>query len=536
MTLGELLEKNGAYGMTVINEKADLGRQVATVESTETPDIAGYVPQHTLLLTTAMSYKNNQEELCGLIRALDRLPSAGIAIKLGRFINELDEQVIKTADELGFPLLRIPMDRTLGDIYHKSLACLWDNENDDLLYALNLQKKFYNLILHGASLKKLLSNLNLALKKPVLILDIFGEICSSSHTGKREEQMAANALRKLNLTEKEFWQYRRISDTPGGEEFLIYPIRAESANTHYLVIFDHGEEKLDVPGYAIEQILLIFGMHFYKNLYLCYNEMQLRESFLKILIDKNKNDCLTARHILASGQAFGFRSCTYYKVIVAQLKNLEDKKFQPAQFMRKEERYILIYGWLRKRLEAHYSGDILILPDTGEWRYVLLMQESARTIDKKLKEIHERIKTVFGEELVFAWGNNVFEVKTIEHSYWRAIDGLREMEPGSYLHQYHAKNIMELIRSISSSQIDEVCLNVLKSLAHPEDEMTMELKKTLKVYLDCRCSIMETANRLFLHRNTVRYRIKKCEEILDNDLSDPEYCFQLQFSLMLSDL
>lgn len=549
MTLEELLGKKGLGGMTVINKHADLTRPVATVESSETPDVAGYVPQHTLLLTTAMSYRSSQRELCGLIRGLNRLPAAGIAIKLGRFIDVLDDEVIKTADELGFPLLQIPMERTLGDVYHATLACLWDNENAELTYTLNMQKKFYNLILQGASLKKLLNNLSLVLKRPVLIVDIFGEVCGSSHTDRKQETVAAQTFRRLNLTDREHWQYRHLEDAKSRTAFFIYPIRAENSNTHYLVVFEpQGGEKppsaegsqprfqAEVNLYATQQILLIFGMHFYKNLYLTYNGMQVRENFLKILVDEHENEAVSPKHLLAMGKDLSFRSCSCYRVVAAAIKGMGSKTFQSAQLMRREERYILIYGWIRKKLESPDSGDILVLPDTGAWRYILLLQEHGKNLDKRLGEIHERIKKVFHEELIFSYGSNAFEIKEIGTSYRRAAEGLREVPEGSFIHAYRVKNIMELIQSISKSQIEEVCENVLKSLARPEDEMTQELKKTLRVYLDCHCSIMETANRLFLHRNTVRYRIKKCEEILDHELSDPEYCFQLQFSLMLSEL
>ena len=46
--------------------------------------------------------------------------------------------------------------------------------------------------------------------------------------------------------------------------------------------------------------------------------------------------------------------------------------------------------------------------------------------------------------------------------------------------------------------------------------------------------IKETADTLFLHRNTVRYRISKCQSILKHDFSDPEYCLQLQICLALT--
>ena len=173
MTLKCLLENNSLKDLVVMNRNADLERTVSTIESTETPDIISFVPVNCFIITTAMIYKNHQEDLCDLILRLNVLPCAGLGIKLGRFIDKLDPRVIEIADSVGFPLVRIPMNRTLGDVYHRFLALIWDNENKDLLNALNIQKKFYNLVLHGASLKRLLNVLGSTIEKHVLIVDMF---------------------------------------------------------------------------------------------------------------------------------------------------------------------------------------------------------------------------------------------------------------------------------------------------------------------------------------------------------------------------
>ncbi|MFR7744759.1 MAG: PucR family transcriptional regulator ligand-binding domain-containing protein [Acutalibacteraceae bacterium] len=55
-----------------------LDRPVATIESTETPDVISYVPKNCFIITTAMAYKENQEKLCELILSLDKLPCAGL--------------------------------------------------------------------------------------------------------------------------------------------------------------------------------------------------------------------------------------------------------------------------------------------------------------------------------------------------------------------------------------------------------------------------------------------------------------------------
>ena len=61
MTLEKLLEDETLQDLTIINQKADLGRDVSSVESTETPDVVAYVSVNSLIITTAMVYKDDQE-------------------------------------------------------------------------------------------------------------------------------------------------------------------------------------------------------------------------------------------------------------------------------------------------------------------------------------------------------------------------------------------------------------------------------------------------------------------------------------------
>ena len=118
MTVEELLSIEKFRKLKVINEKADLTRVVETIESTEAPDVVGFVPKHTLLITTGMAYENDQQGLYELIIALNEQPCAALAIKLGRFIDELTPQVLQIANDLRVPIIQIPMDMTLGDVYH----------------------------------------------------------------------------------------------------------------------------------------------------------------------------------------------------------------------------------------------------------------------------------------------------------------------------------------------------------------------------------------------------------------------------------
>lgn len=61
-----------------------------------------------------------------------------------------------------------------------------------------------------------------------------------------------------------------------------------------------------------------------------------------------------------------------------------------------------------------------------------------------------------------------------------------------------------------------------------------ELIATLRAYLDCGMHVERTATRLFVHQNTVRYRLAKAEKLIGASLADVEVLFELWWALELS--
>lgn len=88
------------------------------------------------------------------------------------------------------------------------------------------------------------------------------------------------------------------------------------------------------------------------------------------------------------------------------------------------------------------------------------------------------------------------------------------------------------------------CISVLKehfpfeTLYHPafhvlyqyDQENKTEYLLTLASYLQNKCSISATATALYIHRNSLQYRIRKIEEILDFKISTSEEREKMLFS------
>ena len=51
-----------------------------------------------------------------------------------------------------------------------------------------------------------------------------------------------------------------------------------------------------------------------------------------------------------------------------------------------------------------------------------------------------------------------------------------------------------------------------------------ELRRTLEVYISCNGNLSQTAERLFIHRNTLNYRMTKLKNLLSiNEISADDF-------------
>lgn len=73
----------------------------------------------------------------------------------------------------------------------------------------------------------------------------------------------------------------------------------------------------------------------------------------------------------------------------------------------------------------------------------------------------------------------------------------------------------------------------LDKLAEYDSANQSDFLNTLAVYLENDCNAQKCGRLLFLHRNSLVYRIRRIQEIADFDLSDPAERAYLRLSLLL---
>ena len=105
----------------------------------------------------------------------------------------------------------------------------------------------------------------------------------------------------------------------------------------------------------------------------------------------------------------------------------------------------------------------------------------------------------------------------------------------SVLH-YYELGILRLFSDLPREKLRAYCMENLAPLIRADQENGSALIPTLRVYLQNNCNLIVTSGELFIHRNTLVYRLKNIRQLLGRDLNDPFVKNELFNSLLMLEL
>ena len=88
------------------------------------------------------------------------------------------------------------------------------------------------------------------------------------------------------------------------------------------------------------------------------------------------------------------------------------------------------------------------------------------------------------------------------------------------LYRYQDYTLVEMLELCREREnLMDFCSPMLLKLLDYDRENQTDLMNTLYEYLDCSQNTQLAAERLFIHKNTLLYRLNKIRSIIDNDLT-----------------
>lgn len=110
VTVERLLRLPVFQGASVLSGKKGLGHSVQYVDVAEVPDINFWINPNVFILTTAYAFHKDSHSLMTLMEGLVKNQAAGLGIKLGRFLDELPQEVCDYAENSDLPIILLPPD------------------------------------------------------------------------------------------------------------------------------------------------------------------------------------------------------------------------------------------------------------------------------------------------------------------------------------------------------------------------------------------------------------------------------------------
>lgn len=193
---------------------------------------------------------------------------------------------------------------------------------------------------------------------------------------------------------------------------------------------------------------------------------------------------------------------------------------------------------IRAEFSSFIKQDILILPQAGS---ILALIPDREETENYIKEIFSRIvdraQREYGMDLRIGVGNSKAYLDEVKNSRNEASAALRAAEVSSLKGQiffYRDQGIYTLLSHVDDTRIlDTYVEEKLGKLLQADELNDGNLSETLENYLNCSCNAKKTAEEMFLHRNTLNYRLKKIREILGCDLESLDTCLELKLAFLI---
>ena len=172
--------------------------------------------------------------------------------------------------------------------------------------------------------------------------------------------------------------------------------------------------------------------------------------------------------------------------------------------------------------------------------FVLVVNNlSSKRLDEVARHMYDRaMKRMSNRAIHIGIGSQVHDFRNIISSYQRAYSAVKMATQFHHaIMNFHDMGIYQILFSIEDKNIlKDLYQQLLKPLIDYDFQHHSELEKTLYYYLKYSGSPQTMSKELFMHRNTIHYRITKIKELMQCELSSYEEMFPYMMAFYIKEM
>lgn len=540
MTLQELLTLSKLKSVQLIAGAKGADVTVSGAVMLDNPEMVEWMRTGELLLTTGYVLKENPQKQEDILRGLIQNGASGLAIKTRRYFDEIPPSIIELAETSGFPVLQLPYYMSLSEISEIINRSIYLSERNAAPPS-SLSHALFDVIQKNGGIKDILDQGEEYVKGSLAFLNLSMKICCSSvHFS---DLTGIPGSQGCIFTQEEAERYGRLINLHGpvflddhrnfsGSRALLCPIKSGGELLGYLMCVFSSELLTDDSERSLcKKVALAISLTMLKERTFISYKTRETEKFLDSLLTEGE---MSYSDMVKSANYCNIAiDCPYICCIITFVEQFELNETRDWVGIKAIARKKLIEDWASLsggacRILVKHNNIILLLSqgaDIQPHEQVAMAREYCGEIKKTM------IDPNCSESIYIGIGEPAASLTSVYRSYsqaLRVVDLMPKIQE-DHIGCYRRYILYELLYDSPFAKL--ALTERLKPLLDYDLKHGTELVKTLEVYFNnCRNSV-NTARDLFIHRNTLLYRLEQISKILDLDLNNNEQVLIIQLAL-----
>ncbi len=528
ITLNQLLEQEYFSSMKVVAGQKGLSRPLGGIAILDAPDGLQWAKGNELVLSSGYVFAADPGLFGELVkkRVFDQIAALGVKM---RFLSGVPDYVLDFFNKNDIPLLIVSDEYSWPECIHqfntmviRQAMQLFDIREGELA-----ENKPYPY--DEGKIARILTRLEYATLRPVMLYDVH---MKNTHYSSSRFKAHTHLVSPEEYLREE---YMVAKENTGGEGNLVYCEKHESDErlSQFWVkasILIEGEKKayLVVLGEmgdfnTVDRMMLTVAQSLVKTIYERKQfSILIREyNFERLVRDCIENRGQASKKILASSKEYGIDLQRRYRMVF--VSDYRADLLAPHDEALK--RYLSKDGVKRVVLGDHEV--IYLLPEKNNdesWQEDIWLRHLQNWVDQEWKEYQADLGIILMPVSLLSTHINLNRCR-------RIVSTGKRIYPQKKLHDYGSMGPFAWI------DVDDADLTrLLQDLTGLFQDDNQSMILTLKTYLDCKMNYSLTAEKLYLHINTVRKRMELIREMIPYDMGNPLERLKLEMMLSLLDV
>jgi len=482
-----------------------------------------------LLLTAGYGLRESPARQAALVPTLVAQGFAGMVMAVGYYFDAIPEVIRGSADALGFPVIESPRDLLFIEITEAILDRIVNRQYRLLERASEISLQLTQLVLEDANLQGLATTLASLIGRSVTIEDAAFRVIADAQVGPVDEARRLSVERGRSSPELaqrllDAGIYASLLNKLGPlhlpampdlgmtMERLVAPIIVDREIYGYIwIIIESDLEAITPPSEldtrAITHAATVAALILFKDRAVRRAEEAFRGDFLERLLQSPDDAALFGEQ----ARRLNFRADQPHRVLLlAPLLSSggNPRSLMPAvEILLRESRIPALIAWRGAHL-------VLVLESGSPDRVAGIAEAILAGLNHP------------GSQILIGLGSDCqaadLRFDGLRRSFDQASEALRISQMlgrRDGIVDFDELGLLHWLYQLPPQTIAENSyLQAITRLATHDRERGSELLKTLETFLENNGSLVETADRLFIHRNTLLHRLERIKTICQVDI------------------